>query len=356
MRALYRFYDITGEPKYKAAADRYAVFFLACTHDKVPAWQMGGALDPCFALYREHNHCDDSLDPKARAIYRWLQQYRTEDANYFNAGYGYLDDDGVFHDEDVGYSNDLSDVGRGLIAYYRLFREEEALEHAVKFSEYFLREHRPGSMEGVWSSKIGTWLIGPRHNSGFENLEVHADEAGWGFSTWSCSLFLARLYDHLRDENLRSKVRKWRWQHGEPSIGTSLQGESLESLMCRIRDRCVTSLRWSFDACQFEDGALGMQGRDDKWLGITAAAIMQYVELYRRQMIPEDVHKEYYPKALKALAWLREMSTPATFPTDGYIPVTGQSRPDPGCNVAWLIAFTAEGLMTGPDLESFGIP
>lgn len=329
MRALYRFYDLTGEARYKAAADRYAVFFIACTHDRVPAWQMGGALDPCYTLYREHNYKDDSLDPKVMAIYRWLLQYRTENPNYFDAGYGYRDDQGIYHsDEDVGYSNDLSDVGRGLLGYYQVFKDEEVLEHATKFSSYFTREHVPGSMEGVWSSKLGTWLIGPRHNSGFENLELHADEAGWGFSAWSCSLYLARLYDCVQDESLKAV----------------------------IRDRCTASLRWTFDTCQFEDGALGMQGRDDKWLGMTAAAIMQYTELYRRQIIPQEVHKEYYPKALRALAWLREMSIPERFPPDGYIPVTGSSQPDPGCNVAWLIAFTAEGLMSGPELESFGVP
>ena len=33
---------------YKVAADRYAVFFIACLGDETPAWALGAALDPCF--------------------------------------------------------------------------------------------------------------------------------------------------------------------------------------------------------------------------------------------------------------------------------------------------------------------
>jgi len=239
VRALYAFYDLTCEPRYKEAADRYAIFFMSCTLDRSHAWQIGGALEPCFTLYREHNPGDESLDPSAHALYRWLVGYRTDDGNYFNAGYGWRDAENVRHDEeDVGYSDDLSDVGRGLVAYYRLFKDAEALKHAIGLAKYFVREHRPGTMEGVWSGKAGTWLIGPRHNGGFENLFVSADEAGWGWSSYYCSLYLARLYDCLSDDEQKGI----------------------------IRDRCVTSLKWMFDACQFDDGAVGMHQRDDKWL------------------------------------------------------------------------------------------
>ena len=97
-----------------------------------------------------------------------------------------------------------------------------------------------------------------------------------------------------------------------------------------------------------------MSGRDDKWLGMTALAVLQYVELRYRTMVDELTHEEYYPKALRALAWLRRMSASGSMPRDGYIPVTGASRPDPGCNTTWLLALVVDGLLAGPTLESFG--
>jgi hypothetical protein len=320
VRALYAFYDFTGEPVYKGAADRYAVFFIAAMHPKKPAYSLGGAIEPCYKLYREHNPMDDSLDAKAKAMYQWLLGYRTDKGNYINCGYG----GGANDTEDVAFSCDLSDVGRGFVAFYQMFSDKEALEHAIGLARFYLTEAESGSMQGVWSSKLGTWLIGPRHIAGFENLSVHADEAGWGWSTYYASLYLARLYDCVKDERLKAD----------------------------IRNRCVTSLQWFFDACQFDDGAIGMSGRDDKWLGQTAMAILQYLELCKRAMIDREFHRVYYPKALKSLAWLREVSEPARFPPDGYIPVTVRSTTTPGCNTVWQLALTVEGLLAGPALGS----
>ena len=335
-RSLYAASDLLHEPGYKEAADRYAIYFLANTYDNAPAYQIGGALEPCLKLYRDHNLWDQSLInlycgfSKAKALYRWLLAYRTDNGNYFNCGYGFQDDKGVLHaDEDVGFSCDLSDVGRGLIGYYRLFKDEEALSHAMGLARYFVTEAESDTYQGIWSSKIGTWLFGPRHTAGFENFDnVYADEGVSGWSAYYGSLFLARLYDCIKDEAFKAT----------------------------IRDRCVSSLRWWFDACQFEDGAMGMSGRDDKWLGMTATAIMQYGELGRRLMIGPQIHHQYYPKALKALAWLRAMRQPERFPSDGYIPVTGKSKPWPGWNTTWMMALTAEGLMAGPTLEAMGTP
>ena len=98
-----------------------------------------------------------------------------------------------------------------------------------------------------------------------------------------------------------------------------------------------------------------MSGRDDKWLGMAAAAVLQYVELYSRTMIDASTHAAYYPKALAALSWLRKMSAPDRMPPDGYIPVTRASTPEPGCNTSWLLALTVDGLLAGPNLESYGI-
>ena len=342
-RTLYYAYDLLHDPRYRGAADRYAVFFIACVYDTAPAFALGSALEPCLKLYKEYNQWDESLeslyytesnrevmDGKAKAVYRWLLIYRTDNGNYINCGYPWYDEIGLAHSgEDVGYSCDLTDVGRGLLAYYELIGDEQALADAVGLAHYYIRHHKPGTLEGVWSDELGTWLIGPRHVAGFENLsDVYADEAGWVFTTYYASLFLARLHDRIEDETLRG----------------------------RLRERCVRSLRWTFDACQFEDGAVGLHGRDDKWLGATAMAILQYVELQSRLMLDRDTHRAYYDKALKALGWLREMSSPDRYPPDGYVPVTGVSKPWPPWNTPWLMALTAEALMRRRELRSFGTP
>ena len=338
-RCLYTAADLLDEPMYKAAADGYALFFIAALYDTAPAFALGGALEPCYKLYREHNPGERSLEDlyfdrydrkrkasKVNAIYRWLLTYRTENDNYFDCGYPWWDNAGTAHPgEDVGYSCDLSDVGRGLVAYYQMFGNENALTHATGLAGYYTRDFKAGTVQGLWSEEVGTWLIGPRHVSGFENLTgVYADEAGWAFSTYYVCLFLSRLHDLIENEELKGK----------------------------IRHQCVSSLKWMFDACQFEDGAIGMHARDDKWLGTTAMAIMQYLEVYRRFMLDKVTHQAYYPRALKALEWLKTMSSPQRFPPDGYIPVTGISNPWPGWNTPWMMALAAEGLMASPALES----
>ena len=54
-RCLYAAADFLDEPMYKAAADGYALFFIAALHDTAPSFALGGALEPCYKLYREHN-------------------------------------------------------------------------------------------------------------------------------------------------------------------------------------------------------------------------------------------------------------------------------------------------------------
>ena len=39
--------------------------------------------------------------------------------------------------------------------------------------------------------------------------------------------------------------------------------------------RCRSAADWSFGAARFEDGAVGICGRDDKWLGAAGAAVSQ---------------------------------------------------------------------------------
>ena len=330
IRSLYAAYDLLHDHKYKVAADRYAIFFIACLCDETPAWALGAALDPCFTLYRQYNPEDVSLEhlwvglSKAKDLYRWLLGHRTDEPNYFNCGYPWSS---AHPDEDVGFGADLCEVGRGVVGYHKFFRDEDALQDAQGLARYFLSEFESGTMNGIWSSELGTWLIGPRHCTGFENLiGVYADEAGWSWLSYFASIFLLRLHDSINDETFRDT----------------------------IRSRCLASLRWVFDCCQFSDGSVGMCGQDDKWLGMTATAILQYLELYQRGLIDLETHQTYYPKAMQALMWLREMSDPMRFPPDGYILVTSKSKPWPGWNTTTMMAHIAEGLMNGPALESLG--
>jgi len=73
---LYRAYAATDEPIYKAAADRYITFYLACMRQPpvggqrqdYPSYpyQYGMALAG-YELFRQHNPQEDSMDGKAAA-------------------------------------------------------------------------------------------------------------------------------------------------------------------------------------------------------------------------------------------------------------------------------------------------
>lgn len=321
-RSLYAMFDHTGDLQYKAAADRFAIYFIVCLNPKSPAFALGGGLEPCYKLYSEHNPLDDILQDKARFLYQWMLGYRTENGNYIDCGYNFPADSGL----DAGFSCDLTDVGRGLIAFYQLFKQDEALDHAVGLAQYFLNDANPGTYDGLWSDEIGTWLVGPTDGAGFENLKVPANSAGWGWSTYYASHWLLRLHDEVQDEALKD----------------------------RIKSRSVRSLQWMFDACQFDDGALGMAERDDKWVGMTALVVLQYLELHARNMLNADFHQTYYPKVIKSLEWLEFITDPVRFPDDGFIPVTATTHPIPGCNTVWLHALTVESLLAGPRLRSLG--
>lgn len=335
-RALYRAADALHVPAYKEAADRYAVYFIACMGENAPAFALGDAIDPCFVEYRAHNLHDDSFDglyrdhSAIRSLFGWMVAHVTDEPHAINAGYFWVDDEGNHREgEDVAFSNDLSDVGRGLVAYATYFKDNKALEQAMRLARFFLAECVPGTTEGIWLPDLGTWAIGPRHTAGFENVEVHADEAGWVWTAYYAPLFLLRLHDALdtqRDEDLRSL----------------------------IVSRCLQSYRWTFDACQFEDGALGMQGRDDKWLGMTALAILQSPELYRRGLVDDATHADIYPRLLHALSWLERMTTAGEMPADLYIPVTLQSRPWPGWNTSWQYGLVVEALLAAAEVRTFG--
>jgi hypothetical protein len=330
-RALYRLYDATGVSDYKVAADRYAVFLMNTLNSPYEpytskimldgkqrnlfssSWMYGKALSPCYEWFCLHNPREDAFELKALAIHGWLQKHRRPDS-YFGVGYpqGKI--------PDAQFSCDLGEVGSGLVGYYLISKRPEALQDALGLAKFFLTDYEPGSGRGIWSPKLGVWLVGPWPGGGAEHFSTQSfSETGWGWSAYIDAEFLLRLRPYVKDEKLRAL----------------------------IDDHCLRALRWCFDVCQFDDGAHGMFGRDDKWVGMGAAALLLYLELKARDLVPADTEAVYRPRVEKSWRWLVDNTRRETFPADGYIRVTGTTSKKPLENLAWLMAWTTEALLEG---------
>jgi hypothetical protein len=117
-----------------------------------------------------------------------------------------------------------------------------------------------------------------------------------------------------------------------------------------IDDKCVKALRWCIDDCQFEDGAHGMFGRDDKWVGQTAAAILLYIKLLDSEVLPADVKQKYHPRITKSWQWMLSHTGPDSYPKDGYIKVDGSTTTKPPENLMWMMSWTVDALLAGGPL------
>ncbi|QEG35155.1 hypothetical protein [Bythopirellula goksoeyrii] len=331
VRALYALYDATGIEKYKVAADRHAVFMMNAVHDPpVPyhnkmtlqgeevyaastSWQYGKVLSPCYDLFVKHNPDEHVFDLKAYSIFQWLQAHRRDDS-YFGVGYP----NGEF--EDAQFSCDLGEVGSGLVGYYEVSDNKDALKDAFGLAKYFLTEHEDGSAAGVWSSKIGTWLVGPWPGGGAEHFTSQQyDQTGWGWSCLVVGEFLLELRELTDDDSTRKQ----------------------------IAEKCVKAFQWCIDHCQFDDGAHGMFGKDDKWVGQAAAAILLYTRLLEQDLVPPDVQEKYGPKIQKSWCWMLNHTGKDTYPTDGYIKVTGSTTTKPPENLLWMMSWTVDALLAG---------
>jgi len=331
VRALYQLFEETGQEKYKHAADRYATFVLSTLHDpptpltnkidikgesrhtNSSAWVFGKALSPCYEWFSKHNPKEYLQELKAYSLHRWLQRHRRDDS-YFGVGYTF----GDF--EDAQFSCDLGEVGMGLVGFYKTSGYQPALDDAMGLARYFLTEHEPGSARGVWSSEVGTWLVGPWPGGGAEHFTSQKyDETGWGWSCLVVGEFLLELRQFAEDPSLKEQ----------------------------IDDKCVRAFQWCIDECQFEDGAHGMFGRDDKWVGQTAGAILLYLKLLELDIIPPEIEQEYRPRIEKSWNWLLEHTGRDTYPEAGYIRVEGSTTTKPLENLMWMMAWTVEALLAG---------
>ncbi|MBN2290818.1 MAG: hypothetical protein JXM70_00240 [Pirellulales bacterium] len=305
-------YRATGIEEYRAAADRMAVFYLGCLCNTAnfhpPHFGLG------MVMYREikrNNPKVIDFDDKAAALFEWMKPFVWDKGSYYRNGYpgGKM--------PDAGNSCDNADAGNGLVAYLEVKKRPEVLDSAEALAKYFLSEVRPGTYQGVWSSKLGTWVVAPTTQDRFEHFsDVSSREIAWGYTSIIAISYLTRLAKFTDKKDMLSG----------------------------IAEKCVASMKWQFDACQFDDGACGMSGRDDKWLGMTAGAIMSYLRVRDAGYLGEKDIARYRPKAQAAREWLLENITAENLSSKsaGYFRVTGRSHPKPPDNVAWNLAYTLE--------------
>lgn len=330
-RALYRLFEATDDERYKVAADRYALFLINALHDPPTpfantieidgvrrtslssSWMYGKALAPCYEEFCKHNPQEDFLERKALTLYRWLQRHRRDDS-YF--GVGYPSPSGA---PDMQNSCDLGEVGYGLMGYYEISQRPEVLQDAVGLAKWFLTDYVAGSGAGIWHPKLGVWLISPWKGDGEHTTGQPINEFGWGWSAYIDSDFLLRLRTKIADQPMQDQIAA----------------------------KSVQALRWCLDTCQFDDGAHGMLERDDKWVGMTAAAVLLYDALNRYDAISAVDKTELHPRVEKSWRWLHSHTGPDAFPQDGYIPVTGKTKKSPLENLTWMMAWTVEALLVG---------
>ena len=343
---LYRAFETTGNPAYKAAADRYVAFAFACTREpaerldahsrrwvehkeqrfgpdpireewakNILAWPfMYGMALAAYRDFKAANPGETALDSKAAALFRWLLHYRWDRGSWFRNGYG----DPANGIPDAGNSDDNCHIGRGLMGYYATTLDPDVLREAEGLAGYYVTECRPGTYDGCWSSALGSWVVAPTAVASFEHFRDRKScEMAWCFSSVGAIEYLTQLAGATGDERLRT----------------------------RIAEACATSMKWQFDACQFGDGAVGMRGRDDKWLGAAAGAVLSYLRVRDAGFLSGTDRAAYGRKAASARDWVLRHLTPQLVDSGGYVKVTGESEPRPPENLAWLLAWTLEALV-----------
>ncbi|TAH66466.1 MAG: hypothetical protein EWM47_10140 [Anaerolineaceae bacterium] len=327
-RALYKFYDLTKEEKYKQTADKYMLFYinLICdliTSEKI-AYKFGMALEAA-ALYAKYNPLK-SIEMKVyiRLFADWLRQLKDDKlGSYFRCGY-LPGTKGIKLATDVGFSDDLCHVGRGLVRAYELLGDTDLLYDIKQLSIYFVTDQKADTQDGIWNPALGTWSLGPWPDKNFEHMsDTAANEAGWVYSAYGVSEFLLDATYHIE------------------------QGKHADNL----KKKCLLSIKWIYENCYFDDGSVGMTGKDDKWVGLTAAAIMGILKLYEHNTLSsEDL--DYFKPFLEGSWKFLLNNTGNNMPEAGYIEVTGNTNPIPGDNVAWLLSWIVECLAEQPIIDS----
>ncbi len=325
VEVLYREAKITGNRRYHQVADEHVRYMARIIREDHPTWAMGNALE-MIGLHQQYSGHDDDLVERAKQVLDWARKRKvmitTADGvsfTHFPCGYGFP------YAKDVGWTNDLSMFGSGLVWAYELTGDASILNDAKSFAEYFIQPWRPNAVAedgywhcGTWRDDLGSWVIGPAHYTGFESTDAYGDEASWVVSTMSCIDFLVRLHRHASDP--------------------------------RFLDRCLRGASWAFDSCQFEDGGMGLCGRDDEWLGLTGDAISQVAML--RPLVDSEsaVFKRLLEGARLSYDYLNRELPSAKTEDHGVKWVTHGTSIDPLVNVGWLWVCAVLGILNGRDL------
>jgi hypothetical protein len=325
---LYAAFDATGDARYRDAADRYVTFYLSAMRDPPTGRQLwdhqafpfeyGMALAG-YAAFRTRHPEEPCFDGKAAAIYEWLTLWRWGQGSYYRNSYG-LPAQGI---EDCANSDDNCHMGRGLVGYYVHSKRGDVLTDAEGLAQYYLTEAEAGTYRGCWSTKLGTWVVAPTSADQIEHFGgTPSSEMGWGFSSVGVIEYLSVLHGQTARDDLKRGIAR----------------------------TCASSMRWHFDACQFEDGAVGLSGLDDKWVGQSAGAALSYLRTRDAGLLTDRDTADYRRKALRAADWMLAHLTEEVLTTGGYHQVTGRSEPRPPENQAWMLGWTLELLPRLADL------
>jgi hypothetical protein len=320
---MYKAYAATNNPSYKAAADKYFDYYLGAIDDASCGPARHGIALANWRDYKTYHPGSTAYDQRMNGIYNRMMSYRWNEGSYFRCGYSDPTDP---HGLDVAYTCDLAVVGDGLLSYYGATHNGAALYAAEGLGRYFVSEMTPLTYNGAWSSSIGTWVVGP---SGGVLWEHHPDppgtpvnDRGWGTGAQPAADYLIQLYGMTNDAMLKQN----------------------------IQEKCVDSMKWQLDDCQFADGAVGMCGLDDKWMGMTAAAVQTYLWNRDAGFLSAAEIAEYQPKALAAADWMIAHLDDDCLARSGYYQVTGQSQVDPRSHGYWGISWCLEPLIRYNDL------
>lgn len=323
VEVLYRFQRITGNENLRRVANAQVNFMARVVNQNSPTWALGNALE-MVGLYCRYNELDAALIGNSWRIIGLGRERRRrmeidgQDYYHFPCGYGAL------NAKDAGWTNDLSMFGSGLVWTYEVTSEKGPLEDATSFAEYFVRPWKPNSLRpdgywasGTWREDIGSWVIGPLHYRGFESTDLYSDEASWVFSTVTCIDYLTRLYRHVPD--------------------------------VRFLNRSIDAAKWTFTECQFEDGAVGVCGKDDKWLGCAGDAIRQ-VAMLRPFISESPTFYGLLASARESYDYLCDHVLSADLEAHGVEWVTHSTFADPLVNVAMLWLCAILGILDGVEL------
>jgi len=316
--ALYRAYEATGIEAYKEAADRFAVFYLSvlCPVPSLRPAHFGMGLI-AYREFKRHNPKLTDWDPVAQSLFEWMKPWRWDEGSYYRNGYG----GGKMRD--AGNITDNAHAGRGLMAYHAVTGRADVLAEAEGLSDYFLNEMKPGTYQGCWSSKLKMWAVAPTTQDRFEHfVNVCACDMAWGYAAIEGIDYLTQLHTATKRQDLKTA----------------------------IPEKCVAAMKWQFDDCQFNDGAVGMSGRENKWVGMTAGAVLSFLRNRDAGFLSEKDAAAYRPKATAAVDWMMKNVNPKSISNGGFFELTDKSWAAQKDCRAWHLAWGLEALLRADEI------